>query len=204
MHIEKNICESLVGTLLDIDGKTKDIIKARLDLQDINIRKELHLIQQGNKLFKPHACYTLTSVEKIKFCRFLKSVKFPYGYASNIAKCVTVNDDKLSSLKSHDCHVLLERLLPIGIRLYLLKEVCTTVIAFCIFFRQLCAKTVTVPNLDVLEKGIIIILNKLERIFPVAFFDVMVHLDVHYLERQSMVALSHLDGCIQLKGNILH
>ena len=68
MHIEKNICESLVGTLLDIDGKTKDIVKVRLDLQDINIRKELYLIHQGNILLKPHACYTLISFEKIKFC----------------------------------------------------------------------------------------------------------------------------------------
>lgn len=163
----------------NLDGKTRDIVKVRLDLQDINIRKVLYLIHQGNILLKPYACYTLTSVEKIKFCRFLKSVKFPYGYASNIAKCVSVNYDKLSSLKSHDCHVLLERLLPIGIRLYLLKEVCTTIIAFCNFFWQLCVKTVTVPDLDVLEKGIIIVLNKLELIFLVAFFDVIVHLDIH-------------------------
>ena len=41
MHIEKNICAILVGTLLNIEGKTKDIVKARLDLEDLNIRKEL-------------------------------------------------------------------------------------------------------------------------------------------------------------------
>ena len=28
MHIEKNICESLLGTLLEIAGKTKDTKKA--------------------------------------------------------------------------------------------------------------------------------------------------------------------------------
>jgi hypothetical protein len=28
MHIEKNICESILGTLMNIDGKTKDIVKA--------------------------------------------------------------------------------------------------------------------------------------------------------------------------------
>ena len=33
MHIEKNICEALLGTLLEIAGKTKDTEKARLDLQ---------------------------------------------------------------------------------------------------------------------------------------------------------------------------
>ncbi|XP_031111967.1 uncharacterized protein LOC116015939 [Ipomoea triloba] len=32
MHVEKNVCDSLVGTLLDIKGKTKDGLNARLDL----------------------------------------------------------------------------------------------------------------------------------------------------------------------------
>jgi hypothetical protein len=39
MHIEKNICESLIATILNILGKTKDIVKARLDLKDLGIRK---------------------------------------------------------------------------------------------------------------------------------------------------------------------
>jgi len=37
MHIEKNVCDSLIGTLLNINGKTKDGINARLDLIEINI-----------------------------------------------------------------------------------------------------------------------------------------------------------------------
>ena len=42
MHIEKNVCDSIVGTLMNLDGKTKDHIKARLDLQEMGIRHELH------------------------------------------------------------------------------------------------------------------------------------------------------------------
>jgi hypothetical protein len=30
MHVEKNVCEALVGTLLDIPGKIKDTIKAQM------------------------------------------------------------------------------------------------------------------------------------------------------------------------------
>lgn len=37
MHIEKNICESLIGTLLDVNGKTKDGVNSRLDLEELNI-----------------------------------------------------------------------------------------------------------------------------------------------------------------------
>ena len=46
MHIEKNICDIILGTLLNIKGKTKDTIKTRLDLQAMNIRKELHPIKK--------------------------------------------------------------------------------------------------------------------------------------------------------------
>jgi hypothetical protein len=41
MHIEKNICKNLIGTILNIPGKTKDTVKARLDPKDLGIRKEL-------------------------------------------------------------------------------------------------------------------------------------------------------------------
>ncbi|XP_058009346.1 uncharacterized protein LOC131183171 [Hevea brasiliensis] len=42
MHIEKNICDNILGTIMNIKGKTKDGIKTRLDLQALNIRPELH------------------------------------------------------------------------------------------------------------------------------------------------------------------
>jgi hypothetical protein len=35
MHIEKNICDNLLGTFLNIEGKTKDTLNSRLDLEDI-------------------------------------------------------------------------------------------------------------------------------------------------------------------------
>ena len=92
MNIEKDVCDNLFGTLLNIEGKTKDTTNARLDLQDLNIRKDLHLQRQRNKLVKPHAAYTLTTSEKLDFCKFLKSVKFPDGFVSNISRCVSVSD----------------------------------------------------------------------------------------------------------------
>ena len=110
MHIQKNICYSILGTLLNIEGKTKDTFKARQDLEDMNIRKELHLIKRSDgKYVMLATCYTLSKAERQGFCEFLKSVKFPDGYASNISRCASINDGKISGLKSHDCHVLLQR-----------------------------------------------------------------------------------------------
>ncbi|XP_039138806.1 uncharacterized protein LOC120276140 [Dioscorea cayenensis subsp. rotundata] len=187
MHIEKNICESILGTLLNIEGKTKDTIIARLDLEDLNIKKELHLKKQSNGSYlMPPACYTLSKDEKKKFCEFLKYVKFPDGYASNISRCANANDGKLSGLKSHDCHILLQRLLPVAIRNFVSKDVFQALDELANFFRLLCCKTLKKKDLLVLEADIIIILCKLEKIFPPAFFDVMVHLALH-LPQEAML-----------------
>ena len=139
----------------------------------------MHLQVQGNKLVKPHACYTLTGDERKEFCKFIKSFKFPYGYAANLSRNISIGDGRISGLKTHDCHVLLQKLLPIAIRPYLNKDLCTTLAELSSFFQTLCAKTLYVCDLEKLEQGIILILCKLERIFPPAFFDVMVHLMVH-------------------------
>ena len=42
MHITKNVCESLLGTLLNMPERTKDGAKARADLKSMGIREELH------------------------------------------------------------------------------------------------------------------------------------------------------------------
>ncbi|XP_073133332.1 uncharacterized protein [Henckelia pumila] len=186
MHIEKNVCDSVLGTLLNIDGKSKDIEKARLDLQDMGIRKELHLYKDGNKWKKPPAIYTLSVEDRRLFLQFIKSVKFPDGFAANLSKNVSEATGKILGLKSHDCHVLLQRLLPAGIRPYLNKEVRETIIELCNFFQQICAKTLNVSDLELLEKNVVLILCKLERIFPPAFFDIMVHLIIH-LPRETMM-----------------
>ena len=54
MHIEKTISDNLLGTLMNTDGKTKGMINARLNLEDLNIQKDLHLQKEGTKFVKPH------------------------------------------------------------------------------------------------------------------------------------------------------
>ncbi|XP_028066963.1 uncharacterized protein LOC114269797 [Camellia sinensis] len=187
MHIEKNICDNVVGTLLSVDGKNKDTDKARLDLEDMKIRKELHLKRRSNGSFeKPPALFTLSVKEREGFCDFLKSIKYPDGYAANISNCVNAQAGKLSGLKSHDSHVLIQRLLPIGMRGYLNKEIGTTLFELGNFFKQLCSKTLRRSDLHKLDEQIVLILCKLEMLFPPAFFDVMVHLAIH-LPREAML-----------------
>ena len=43
MHICKNVLKSLLATLMNMLDKTKDGPKARRDLEDLNIRADLHM-----------------------------------------------------------------------------------------------------------------------------------------------------------------
>ncbi|KAG2371826.1 uncharacterized protein HKW66_Vig0239470 [Vigna angularis] len=179
MHVEKNVCDSLIGTLLNIQGKTKDGVNARLDLVDMKIREELAPREIGKRTYLPPACYTMSKQEKISFCLCLKSIKVPQGYSSNIKSLVSMQDLKLVGLKSHDCHVLMQQLLPVAIRGILPKKVRLTITRLCSFFSSICSKVIDPTKLDELQNEIIIILCQLEMFFPPSFFDIMVHLLVH-------------------------
>ena len=185
--MEKNLCDSILATLMNIDGKTKDNIKTRLDLQTMGIRHQLHMKLDGSSYKMPPACYTMSMAKKKNFCEFLASVKFPDGYASNISRCVNSKECRIAGMKSHDSHVLLQRLLPLAILGSLTDDVSEALIEISHFFKELCSRTLKKDVLERLESQIVVTLCKLERIFPPSFFNIMVHLVIH-LMREAILA----------------
>ncbi|XXG47864.1 hypothetical protein AAC387_Pa02g2432 [Persea americana] len=128
--------------MVGLDKKSKDTEYALQDLANMKIRPELHLRNRSNvKQEKPRASYTIGSKEKDSFCQYLKSIKDPDGDAVNLSRCVTSKNGILVGLKSHDCHVILQRLFPIGMRGYVNKEICTTLFEPDSFFEDICSKT---------------------------------------------------------------
>jgi len=77
MHVEKNVCDNVIGMLLNIQCKTKDGLNTRQDLAEMGIREKLHPIYDGNKIYLPPACHTLSRKEKTSFFRCLCLVKVP-------------------------------------------------------------------------------------------------------------------------------
>ena len=173
------MCDSLIGTLLNISGKTKNSKTSRLDMEKMGIRKHLAPIEKGKRTYLPLTCYTLCKKEKKSFCECLHGIKVPQGYSSNIKKLVSMKDLKLIGLKSHDCHVLMQQLLPVAIRGILPKNVRVTITRLCLFFNAICNKVLDFKKLYELEDEAAIILCQLEMYFPPSFFDIMVHLLVH-------------------------
>ena len=117
MHIEKNVCDAILGTLMKISGKTKNVKAVRDYFECKGLRQELWpqvMVSKkrngaeelrGNdkdkgskkmsnvKNYLPPACYTLSKVEKRAFCESLYGIKVLSGYSSNIKRFVTLNGE---------------------------------------------------------------------------------------------------------------
>jgi len=104
----------------------------------MGIRKVLWPNDKGR--FLP-TLFSLSKAKKKTFLQTLKSVKMPYGYSSNISRCIDLKNGKIFCLKSHDCHILMEQLQPIAICNILPNNVIIVIIELCSFFRQLCGKS---------------------------------------------------------------
>ncbi|XP_049410510.1 uncharacterized protein LOC125873672 [Solanum stenotomum] len=182
MHIEKNYFDNLFNTVMDVIGKTKDNVKARLNLPEHYRRSELHLQESANnKLPKPKASYSFTMEQKRRICEWVESLKMPDGYASNLGKRVDIERGILHRMKSHDYHVFMEQLLSIAF-CGLPENIWKSMAEISLFFKDLCSSTLRVENVVRMAKNIVVISNKLEKILPPGFFDVMEHLPIHLVQ----------------------
>ena len=55
--------------------------------------------------------------------KWLKSMCFPDGHASNISRLVITEECRLYGMKSHDCHVFMQTLIPLAFRDLVPKEI---------------------------------------------------------------------------------
>ncbi|GLT99835.1 hypothetical protein SLE2022_172480 [Rubroshorea leprosula] len=179
MHCEKNFFDNILHTVMD-DPMTKDNINARLDLELYCKRKSLHIPKTGvNSGKKPKATYVLSRDQRKSICQWLKQLKFPDGFASNISRCVNTQEVRLFGMKSHDYHIFMQSLIPIAFRDLLPKQVWEPLVEISEFFRALCAPMIQVNDMAIWHERIVEIICKLERIFPPSFFDSMEHLAIH-------------------------
>ncbi|GJS13091.1 putative transposon, En/Spm-like protein [Tanacetum coccineum] len=178
MHVEKNVVESIVGTLLHVLGKTKDGLNAQLDLAEVGVKPELFAMQDEDKSTLPPAGYTLTNAKKDIFCKMLHNIKVPEGYCSNFSSLVNLKDRKLIGLKLHDYHMLMQEVLPISIRSIMHLPTQYAIIRFCFFFKSICSKQIILKELDKMQAELVVTLCLLKKFFPPSFFDIMIHLTV--------------------------
>lgn len=95
----------------------KDTPSTRVDMQVRNIRSHLWLQSaspNNDRFFIPDVSYVLSSEDRAMFLLTLKSLKTPTNYVSSLHK--RISKGKLSGLKSHDYHILMQQILPLCLR----------------------------------------------------------------------------------------
>ena len=90
-----------------------------------------------------------------------------------------MKEQKITGLKSNDCHILIQQLLPVVLRGILPEGPRKAIIHLCAFFKELCSRVLDRNILEKLEEEVVETLCMLERFFPPSFFDIMVHLTIH-------------------------
>lgn len=75
MHIEKNVCDNLIYTLLGLGKKSKDNVEARLDLKEMKIRPSLWPQTRASGRTYLHATFSQCLQQKKSY--FMKYCKTP-------------------------------------------------------------------------------------------------------------------------------
>jgi hypothetical protein len=160
----------------------------------MNIRSDLHADVTGPKPVIPRAIYQLNVEGRKIFCSVIKYTRFLDGYVSNMFSKVNLEAQRLVGLKTHDCHIIMQDLMPLALCRSLPSMVAIPLIRLCNYFKVLYGKVLDPVEIEKWEAEIPEILRDLEMIFPPSFFDIMVHLTIHLASKVRMA------GPVQYRG----
>jgi hypothetical protein len=78
------------------------------------------LRENGGKL---KADYCLKPKQRKEVMKWMQDIKFPDGYAAGFRRSVNLKTMKMNGLKSHDFHIIMERLMHVMFRGYISEVV---------------------------------------------------------------------------------
>lgn len=184
MHVQKNVFESLIATLMDT-AKSKDSLRARRDMEQLKVMPELHPIHdpKTGKYTINQASFNLEREERRGICTSVKGTKVPTGFSANPKKLVSMKDLSFENCKAHDCHMMLTVFLPIAIRAIKPEFLKMAITRMCYFWSRITQKKISKNELNDLHDFVVETQAQLEMCLPPAFFDTMVHLMIHMVHQ---------------------
>jgi Domain of unknown function (DUF4218) len=171
--------------LIHTCGGQKDTTAVRKDMEAEGVHAHLwmkpHPNQKKDHFLKPKAPYVMSNQELQQFLLTLKSLKYPTGFGSSLAKCVRASN-KLAGMKSHDYHCLMQQILPLALKDLMATGPRLAIVSVCQIWQKVCCKVWGPATKNELMKDVADTLCALEMHFPASFFDVMTHLMIHIVE----------------------
>jgi len=137
------------------------------------------VVGDESRVAKPRVSFVLEKNAQLLVYKWLKSLRFLDGHASNISRLVNMEECRLFGMKSHDCNVFMQTLIPLAFCDLLPKGIWDALTEISHFLRDICCIKLNVDHIERLETNIVETLCKLEMIFPPLFFDSMEHLPIH-------------------------
>ncbi len=105
----------------------------------------------------------------------------------------------MKRMKSNDYHVMMQTILPLCMRHFMVKGCRMTIIRLSHVFEQLCAKIIDLIVMGELKKNVTITVVLLEWEFPPSFFDIMTHLLIHLVEELELCGSVHTQWTYLIK-----
>ena len=136
MHVCKNVVESLLRTFTNTKGTKENMMSVRLELSNQNKLPE-YQVQENGKYAR--AFYIWTRAEMKSVFDWIASIQTPTWFVSNLLNWV--KDMKLTCMKSHDYHILLQFIFPIIVKGTLIKELREGIYRLASLLRWLCGKS---------------------------------------------------------------
>jgi len=133
----------------------------------------MELVYDGLYVAKLKASFALDKNARLFIYQWIESLCYPDRYALNISKLVNLEDDKLYRMKSHDCHMFVQTLIPFAYRNILPKRIWDALMKINYCFRDICSNKLHTQHMKKLEIIIVQIIYKLEMIFPSSLFGSM-------------------------------
>jgi hypothetical protein len=118
----------------------------------------MELVYNESRVAKPRASFVLKKNTQLLIYKRLKSLRFPDGHASNISRLVNIEDCRLYGMKSHDCHVFMQTLIPLAFRDLLSKGIWDALKEISHFFRDIYSSKLNVEHIERLQRNIVEIL----------------------------------------------
>ncbi len=147
MHCEKNLAINVLKTSLG----EKDTKKVWHDLQACDIRPTVWLQPHPTRIGEttmPIAPWVMPKEEHLFFLDTLAKLNVPIGYTPRFKKHVK---GKLKAMKSHDYHILCQKILPICMRHMMMWEPTVAILWICKIFQLICTKVYDPSTYHVLK-----------------------------------------------------
>jgi hypothetical protein len=107
MHTEKNVVEALWATIMDIPNKSKDNVKARVDLVALCDRpnQEMKPPSGGKSWRRPKADFVLSRAQRKEVLQWIKMLMLPDGYCWGEGEHATLRSMPSSSHHSDEGYI---------------------------------------------------------------------------------------------------